>query len=305
MQQSSISPGRLNTAGPDRNQGKHWLVYAAATITAGQLVIPTSTTSNAPSVVLADGDVALSTRCPIWIAVHGATSGQPLRVAEMFMLNSQNTSSAVSAGDPVYLSDTAGGWSLSPGTNKRRIGIVLVVSATVGTILLNPDSYGAYPIDTVGSVSNSTAIDGTQEAATSFDRTRTIKGGRLRAGSQLRIRAMGSHTATTGTETHDMSLLLGSEVLATKASIDPANSDVFMFDFLVQVRTIGASGTIAGMGIMAFGASGTANPVVVRKAQATIDTTADLIVAVQIDRQATATDGDSARLEILSVDIID
>lgn len=305
MQQSSISPGRLNTAGIERNQGKHWLMYAGATITAGQLVYPTGSVSNSLQVGLADADVAATSRAPIYVAVHGASSGQQLRVAEKFMLNNVDTSSAVAVGVAVYLSDTAGGWSLTPGTAKRQVGIVAVVSATVGSILLDPEAFGANNVDIVGNTVVSAAITGTTETATSFDKTRVIKGGRLRAGSQIRIRAMGVHTATTGAETNDMSLLLGSEVLATRTGIDPANNDVFMFDVLVQVRTIGATGTIVGMGIMAFGAPGTANPVAIVKASAVIDTTADLTVAVQIDRQAAAADSDSARLEIISVDIID
>jgi hypothetical protein len=305
MQQSSISAGRLNTAGIDRNQGKHWLVYAGATIAAGALVYPSANVSNSIQVALADADVAATSRAPIWVAVHGASSGQALRVSEKFMLNNVDTSSATAVGAAVYLSDTAGGWSLTTGTMKRQVGVVIVVSATVGSVLLDPEAFGANNVDIVGNTAVSAAITGTTETATSFDKTRVIKGGRLRAGSQIRIRAIGVHTATTGTETHDMSLLLGAEVLATKTSIDPANNDVFMFDMLVQVRTIGASGTIVGMGTMAFGAPGTANPVAVVKASATIDTTADLTVAVQIDRQATATDSDSARLEIISVDIID
>ena len=305
MQQSSISPGRLNTAGVDRNQGKHWLVYAGATIVAGQLVKATGTVSNAPAVILADADAVFAAQSPIWVAVHGATSGQPLRVSQMFMLNNQNTSSAVLAGDPVYLSDTAGGWSLTAGTAKRQVGTVLVKDATVGSIILNPGEYGPSVVDAVVNTVPSAAIDGTVETPTLFDKTRTIKANRLRVGSQIRIRAIGVHTVTTGAETHDMALMLGTVSLASRATIDPANNDIFLFDVTVAVRTIGASGTIVAVGSMCFGVSGTANPVGVLKGSTAIDTTTDLVVGVQIDRQAAATDGDSARLEIISVDILD
>jgi hypothetical protein len=305
MEQKSISAGHLNTAGPDRNQGKHWLVYAGGTIAAGQVVHVSGSVNNAPSVVLAGGLFPLSTRCSLFVATHGGVSGQPVRLSKVFMLNGQDTSSAPATGVAVYLSDTAGGWSLTPGTYKRRIGTVVVKSATVGSILLDPNEYGANAVDVVGNTAASTAIDGTQEALTSFDVTRIIKGGRLRVGSQIRIRAIGTHTATTGAETHDMNLILGSIVLASKTGIDPANNDIFMFDILVQVRTIGASGTLVAMGTMTFGALGVASPVAVLKASTAVDTTADLTAAVQIDRQAAAADTDSARLEILSVDIID
>jgi hypothetical protein len=55
---------------------------------------------------------------------------------------------------------------------------------------------------------------------------------------------------------------------------------------------------------MTFGASGTANPLGVYLASTTIDTTATQAIAVWIDRQASATDSDSARLDMLSVECI-
>lgn len=150
----------------------------------------------------------------------------------------------------------------------------------------------------------STAITGTQEADTAFDKSYTIPANTLKAGTRIRIRACGVHTATTGTETHTMALKIGSTTITSKASIDPANNDIFYFDIEVVIRTAGANGTMVATGVQAFGASGTAAAVAVLLASTAIDTTVTKNVAVYIDRQTTATDTDSARLDILAVDIL-
>ncbi|MEQ1571069.1 MAG: hypothetical protein ABMA64_35900 [Myxococcota bacterium] len=153
------------------------------------------------------------------------------------------------------------------------------------------------------STAASTALAGTQEADTAFDVSHTIPAGSLVAGSVIRIRAQGIHTATTGAETHTMALKIGTTTIAAKAAIDPANSDVFYFDLVLTARTVGAGGTMVGAGVMAFGASGTGAATVVALASTALDTTVDQAVAVWIDRQAVATDGDSARLDLLVVTV--
>lgn len=59
------------------------------------------------------------------------------RVVDWYVLGSQDTSAAA-VGDPVYLSDTAGEISLTPGTSSVVVGRVTKVSATVGEIWLEP-----------------------------------------------------------------------------------------------------------------------------------------------------------------------
>lgn len=154
------------------------------------------------------------------------------------------------------------------------------------------------------SVASSTPITGAQEAETNFDTTHTIPANRLRAGTVVRIRGQGIHTATTGAETHSILLKMGSTSLVTVAAVDPANADVFYFDFLVTIRTAGASGTMVGAGTFAAGVSGTASAKIVSLGSTAIDTTAAQVVAVAIDRQATATDSDSARLELFVVEVV-
>lgn len=158
---------------------------------------------------------------------------------------------------------------------------------------------GAY-----ASVAASTAITGATETEANFDTTYTLPANTLKAGTRVKIRALGIHTATTDSETHTILLKLGSTTIASKASVDPANSDVFFFDFELVCRTAGGSGTMVGCGLMAVGASGTGAGVVVNLASTSVDTTAAHVIAVAIDRQSSATDSDSARLDFLTVDVI-
>jgi hypothetical protein len=77
---------------------------AGATITAGQCVYMSSTTDRA---MLADNNSATAeARTPVGIALHAASSGQPLAIATSGDITIGAT---VTAGVVYYLSDTAGG----------------------------------------------------------------------------------------------------------------------------------------------------------------------------------------------------
>lgn len=154
------------------------------------------------------------------------------------------------------------------------------------------------------SVAASTAITGATETETAFDKNVVIPANVLEAGSIIKIRAQGIHTSTTSTETHTLAIKIGATTVYTVASVDPANNDIFVVDLHVAIRTIGASGTCVASGFaLAQGAHATGTMKGVFLASTAIDTTVANTVAVYIDRQASATDGDSARLDFLSVEI--
>lgn len=151
----------------------------------------------------------------------------------------------------------------------------------------------------------SDAITGATETETLFSTQYSAPAATFKAGTVVRVRAQGIHTATTGSETHSMILKVGSVAITTMALVDPANSDLWYFDAIIVCRTAGASGTIVATGTqLAQAASGvgTAKPFFL--ASTTLDTTGANIIGVAIDRQASATDGDSARLDILTVEVI-
>lgn len=152
-------------------------------------------------------------------------------------------------------------------------------------------------------VAASTAITGATETEANFDSSYSIPADTLKAGTVLSYDFQGIHTATTGTETHDILVKLGSTTIASKATIDPANSDIFSGRCSVTIRTAGVGGTMVGTCQMSFGASGTAAPVEYYLPETAVDTTGALVAAIAIDRQGAATDGDSARLDIMNVRI--
>jgi hypothetical protein len=161
------------------------------------------------------------------------------------------------------------------------------------------------PVLLYAAPSASTAITGTQENETAFDRNVTVPADMLLSGSVLRIRGAVTYTATTGTETHAIIVKIGSVAILTYASLDPSNNQVTYFDMCVQVRTVGASGTIYALGTAAgVATSGTTNAPVTVATEATLDTTVANLVAVYIDRQTSATDTDSARLDALIVELL-
>ena len=152
------------------------------------------------------------------------------------------------------------------------------------------------------STAASTAITGATEVKTAFDTKKTIAANVLKAGTTLHIIAWGNHSATSGAETHDIALELGAVVVTSDAAVDPANGDIFSYEAWLTVRTVGAGGTIVGYGRKRIGAVGTAEvPFVLT--ETAINTTIANDVAVYMTRQGAATDGDSAALQQIIVEI--
>lgn len=175
-------------------------------------------------------------------------------------------------------------------------------------LLTTTDGVASGTVRSVGgraysNVAASTAITGASEDPTNFDANYSLPADSLRAGSVISVHAQGIHTATTGAETHGLRLLIGGYVVQGIAGIDPANDDVFVFDFDCVVRTIGAGGTAVCDGATSIGAPGAATRIARITASAALNTTIANVIAVEIDRQPAATDTDSARLDILVVEI--
>jgi hypothetical protein len=103
---------------------------AGATITAGQVVYFDSTTS---TYKLADTDSATAAvRSPAGIALHGATSGQPLTVLTSGPVAIGAT---VAVGDVYYLSGTAGG--LAPFADVAAGDYPCIIGICTSTSVLN------------------------------------------------------------------------------------------------------------------------------------------------------------------------
>lgn len=138
--------------------------------------------------------------------------------------------------------------------------------------------------------------------------TQTIQANLLKAGDRIRIKYQGIATATNSTDTLAIKLYIGGlsgTVLVSEAATDVANNDVFLGEYELVIRTSGASGTVVGFGEYKSipAAEGTMTIKDDILASTAIDTTAAQVVAVS-GTWSVANAGNSCRLDILSVDII-
>jgi len=131
-----IKPRHLNS---QQGTGYHASFdgVAAEAISQNDIVIACARDGERVKWQQADADVAGRHLGVLGIADHAASSGGRLRVVSHKVITSVDTSGSTAAGYPVYLSDTAGGWSVSAGSASMVVGNVLEDSAT-GSILLAP-----------------------------------------------------------------------------------------------------------------------------------------------------------------------
>lgn len=151
-----------------------WLI-ASGTIARGDVVIVNGKSGGHMQAVKADADAVLTAKGRLWVAAETCASGAKFMAVPWMMVEDVDTSSWSAAGDPVYLSGTAGGVSATAGTVPVQVGEVLVVSATVGAYLLDPNaSYGSSTgpstlvisgLDLNGILDLDVALTGTGDAA--------------------------------------------------------------------------------------------------------------------------------------------
>jgi len=287
---------------------------ATQAIAAGDICYASDVTGHFWKATKADADSPVTANGILLIAKHRVTSGKRGRFAMIGTIDADVTgadvdTSASPVGSRVFLSGTAGGWSLTTTGVGRVVGTVLKSSATVGQIQFNglintPDQHG--------NPAASAAITGTTETLTAFDNSGVIiPANRLRVGTKIRVRASGIVTAASGAETHVLAIMLGGVAIMPTGNIDPAANDVFDVDAELIVRATGAGGTILGVGIVRSGPRATAAPashLIATGSAGTstqaVDTTGALTLAIGLDRQAAATDGDSMRLDWIRVEIV-
>lgn len=183
----------------------------------------------------------------------------------------------------------------------RVIGVESSTKAIVRCQTTESQDQQRFSLSAAGTaLSNST----TRTALASF----TVKGGTLRAGSRLRVRAQVIATATNATDT--LLLDIGGAVggtpaaLCSSSAVDVANNDIGFFDLDIQVRTIGASGTlvVAGHYVKTLAALDTAVTKPFFLASTTIDTTADFVLGVY-GTWSVASASNSCRADVFTVDL--
>ena len=118
----------------DENAGKiAFKCVADETITKNAIVFISGSNGTSFKVQNADADVQAEASGILLVAIHDAASGKVVRCKPIGTMRRVNTNGAT-IGDPVYLSATAGSFSLTPVGLTRKVGEVTAVSATVGKI---------------------------------------------------------------------------------------------------------------------------------------------------------------------------
>lgn len=244
IQQREIEPGHILTAGISRMEGKGWIGVAGATITAGDIVITSGTRGSHVEVVRADAALTAKSRGIMWVAEHGASVGQQVRMANVRTLVGVNTNAAVAALDPVYL-NTAGGWSLTS-SGAPAVGVVIVKSATVGVVLLSPQNpfIGSGQIGTI--VATGSPLTGS--LAETVLTAVSIPAGKLSRGSRVRISYKARVTANNGATTLTVRLRMGpttltGTVLATTAAVDTNAGNIVCGEFMFTARAAPSAAT--------------------------------------------------------------
>lgn len=136
----------------------------------------------------------------------------------------------------------------------------------------------------------------------------TIPANSLKPGDRIKIRYQGIATVTNSTDTLAVKLYIGGlsgTALIAEAATDVADNNVFTGEYELVVRTVGASGTIVGVGVYKSipAAEGTMTSKDDILASTAIDTTAAQVVSVS-GTWSVASASNSVRLDILNVEVV-
>jgi hypothetical protein len=120
-----------------------------------------ATGSVIPKAAPADANVALLHAGIIMVATGAAADGEKFLAVPWVVITGVDTNAATAAGYPVYLSTTAGGWTVAKpsGANEAvvPVGTVLVKDATDGAVMLKPGTGALEGFTKVGTAAVVTA----------------------------------------------------------------------------------------------------------------------------------------------------
>lgn len=187
----------------------------------------------------------------------------------------------------------------------RRLGLSARGRLVVGAAGANMNP-GVSALVVYTNEAASTAISNTT-VETLFSTQYSVAANSLAPGVRIKIRFQGIATATNSTDTLAIKLYIGGlagTALISMAATDVANNDVFTGEYELVVRTVGATGTIVGVGTFKSipAAEGTATYKDDILASTTIDTTAAKVIGVSAT-WSVASASNSVRLDILTVEI--
>lgn len=191
-----------------------------------------------------------------------------------------------------------GGVRLTPAGNQKSTGgekVLNIPMMAQDSRLARGNVYTATAASTA--ISNTTT-------ETAFDNASyTFPANALQAGDRIRIRAQGIATTTANSDTLTVKLYVGSNAVCATAAVDSTNSDTFLLDTIVTIRTDGASGTHIANGIVCNGVEGTATMRHDLMASTAINTTTTQAITCKAT-WSVADANDSCRLDEFSIDLL-
>lgn len=200
-------------------------------------------------------------------------------------------------------------------TGYCRALVKAAAVVTAGVTLLEPvdDQFYLQPCSKSGVLYSSTAastavnINTNATSASAFDLSYTLRANTLNAGDLIRIRGKGTFNTTNSTDTAKVSVKIGSDVVAVTPTVDTADGDIFYFDVVVQIRTIGTSGTyvaagktFAGTAAAAAGAADISSAAFV--GSTAINTTTTNAITVTVEHPTSSSGQKTSTLDILAVE---
>jgi hypothetical protein len=213
-------------------------------ISANDIVYASGRSGSHLVVTKADADLPIRAIGTLYVANHDIANGDYGFALPWKIVTGVNTSASSAAGAPVYLSGTAGGWSITApvtaaaGTaaTKIRIGTVLEDHATTGAVLLAPGatdaSAGGYGLAIADPGTNDSYIPVTNSGTCAITTTGSTLARKLAiptfAGQQIAISLdvdggtlvltcdedfnTGGHDAWTAADAGDTSVYIGVQV---------------------------------------------------------------------------------------------
>jgi hypothetical protein len=214
------------------------------------------------------------------------------------------TVAATDIGRRVFATDD-GTYTMTQVSACTFIGRVIGLESTARAIVLCY-TQELVPVDTFAMLGAGAAL--TNTTTRTAWATYTIKAGSLRVGSRIKVKGQVIATATNATDT--LLVDIGGAVGATPAIIvgtaatDVANDNVAAIDAEFVIRTLGATGTLAGSAWLTttIAANLTAAPVLARIASTTVNTTVDIVLGLY-GTWSVASASNSARADLFSVEV--
>lgn len=236
-----------------------------------------------------------------------STATGPAAVGGVVTTSLDTSSAAV--GDPVYLSTTAGGLTLTGGVSSTLVGYVDSVSTTgkvrfaLTQAAIHQARQHRLSVLTAAGTAHTNSTDETVLASATIA-ANTIKAGtRVRIRFKARVTADNGATTLTGRLRFGTTTLTGTELIVTSAT-DTASGHLFMGEFWLTGRAApGPSSAIVGNGW--FNQPAAAGGALVTANLNTTNFATNGALRVELTAAWSAADANSVQAEEFSVDIFD